>query len=240
MCLDLLSSTNQRKSLQGTVFCTSRFIFPSSPFSLLPTTPFSDLFLLCLPMLIGMAPEVVRQTAHTLKADIWSIGCLVVEMLTGQQPWGQLNQMQVMFKVGPNPSPSHTLFLSPATRCSAKLTTCPHCMFAADWIVWPPDLPTRHHICRRGLPQQDVHPRSSGSAEREGVVGASIHHRGTRVEIRLRERFVLCPFLPFVSSSLVPLHLSVIPFPIFVTSNISLITIPFPYPSSPSLSRSLE
>jgi mitogen-activated protein kinase kinase kinase len=42
-----------------------------------------------------MAPEVVKQTAHTLKADIWSVGCLVVEMLTGQRPWGRLDQMQV-------------------------------------------------------------------------------------------------------------------------------------------------
>lgn len=46
-----------------------------------------------------MAPEVVKQTAHTTKADIWSVGCLVVEMLTGQRPWGRLDQMQVMFKV---------------------------------------------------------------------------------------------------------------------------------------------
>jgi serine/threonine protein kinase len=66
-----------------------------------------------------MAPEVVRQTAHTLKADIWSIGCLVVEMLTGQQPWGQLNQMQVMFKVSPPPI---QLFLSLPSYLRRPLT----------------------------------------------------------------------------------------------------------------------
>ncbi|KAH9856962.1 hypothetical protein C2E23DRAFT_721053 [Lenzites betulinus] len=47
-----------------------------------------------------MAPEVVKQTAYTFKADIWSVGCLVVEMLTGDHPWPQLSQMQAIFKVG--------------------------------------------------------------------------------------------------------------------------------------------
>lgn len=46
-----------------------------------------------------MAPEVVKQVAHTRKADIWSVGCLVVEMLTGNHPYPTLNQMQAIFKV---------------------------------------------------------------------------------------------------------------------------------------------
>lgn len=46
-----------------------------------------------------MAPEVVQQKAHTGAADIWSVGCLVVEMLTGEHPWAQLTQMQAIFKV---------------------------------------------------------------------------------------------------------------------------------------------
>lgn len=46
-----------------------------------------------------MAPEVVKQTTYTKKADIWSVGCLIVEMLTGEHPWAQLNQMQAIFKV---------------------------------------------------------------------------------------------------------------------------------------------
>lgn len=49
-----------------------------------------------------MAPEVVKQTAYTRKADIWSVGCLIVEMLTGEHPWAQLSQMQAIFKVRVN------------------------------------------------------------------------------------------------------------------------------------------
>ncbi|KAF2428754.1 Pkinase-domain-containing protein [Tothia fuscella] len=49
-----------------------------------------------------MAPEVVRQTAYTRKADIWSLGCLIVEMLTGQHPHPNCTQMQAIFKIGSN------------------------------------------------------------------------------------------------------------------------------------------
>ncbi|PKI82734.1 mitogen-activated protein kinase kinase kinase [Malassezia vespertilionis] len=47
-----------------------------------------------------MAPEVVKQTMYTPKADIWSVGCLVVEMLTAEHPWANLDQMQALFKIG--------------------------------------------------------------------------------------------------------------------------------------------
>ncbi|CUM68210.1 uncharacterized protein PRCAT00005931001 [Priceomyces carsonii] len=47
-----------------------------------------------------MAPEVVKQTAYTKKADIWSVGCLVVEMFTGKHPFPDFSQMQAIFKIG--------------------------------------------------------------------------------------------------------------------------------------------
>lgn len=46
-----------------------------------------------------MAPEVVKQTSYTSKADIWSVGCLIIEMLTGQHPFPEFSQMQAIFKV---------------------------------------------------------------------------------------------------------------------------------------------
>jgi mitogen-activated protein kinase kinase kinase len=46
-----------------------------------------------------MAPEVVKQTSYTRKADIWSLGCLVVEMFTGSHPFPDFSQMQAIFKV---------------------------------------------------------------------------------------------------------------------------------------------
>ncbi|KAG7700613.1 hypothetical protein KL911_000193 [Ogataea haglerorum] len=47
-----------------------------------------------------MAPEVVKQIAYTDKADIWSLGCLIVEMLTGKHPYPGFSQMQALFRIG--------------------------------------------------------------------------------------------------------------------------------------------
>ncbi|CAG8620443.1 5054_t:CDS:2, partial [Dentiscutata heterogama] len=47
-----------------------------------------------------MAPEVIQQTPYTSKADIWSLGCLIVEMFTGDHPFPEFNQTQAMFKIG--------------------------------------------------------------------------------------------------------------------------------------------
>jgi mitogen-activated protein kinase kinase kinase len=47
-----------------------------------------------------MAPEVVKQVAYTSKADVWSVGCLVVEMYTGTHPYPGLSPMQALFQIG--------------------------------------------------------------------------------------------------------------------------------------------
>ncbi len=47
-----------------------------------------------------MAPEVVKQTKYTRKSDVWSLGCLVVEMMTGNHPFPDCSQLQAIFKIG--------------------------------------------------------------------------------------------------------------------------------------------
>jgi len=34
-----------------------------------------------------MAPEVILGHGGNEKADVWSVGCITVEMLTGKVPW---------------------------------------------------------------------------------------------------------------------------------------------------------
>ncbi|XP_022768242.1 mitogen-activated protein kinase kinase kinase 1-like [Durio zibethinus] len=49
-----------------------------------------------------MAPEVVNQKGqgYGLPADIWSLGCTVLEMLTRQIPYSHLECMQALFRIG--------------------------------------------------------------------------------------------------------------------------------------------
>ena len=46
-----------------------------------------------------MAPEVVKNEPYSAKVDIWSLGCTVLEMLTGQRPWISLNQIAAIYNV---------------------------------------------------------------------------------------------------------------------------------------------
>lgn len=69
-----------------------------------------------------MAPEVVKQTSYTSKADIWSVGCLVVEMLTGTHPWADLTQMQAIFRIGSLARPATPSDISPDATDFLRLT----------------------------------------------------------------------------------------------------------------------
>lgn len=48
-----------------------------------------------------MAPEVIKQTGYGRMADIWSFGCVLIEMGTAKHPWGHFdNPMHAMVRIG--------------------------------------------------------------------------------------------------------------------------------------------
>mmetsp|Transcript_44523 Transcript_44523/g.142759 ORF Transcript_44523/g.142759 Transcript_44523/m.142759 type:complete len:770 (+) Transcript_44523:107-2416(+) len=65
-----------------------------------------------------MAPEVMRQSDYGRKADIWSLGCVLIEMSTASPPWGFFdNHLAAMVRIAMSeetpPVPGH---LSAALR----------------------------------------------------------------------------------------------------------------------------
>ncbi|GAV92600.1 Pkinase domain-containing protein, partial [Cephalotus follicularis] len=65
-----------------------------------------------------MAPEVVnrKNQGYGLPADIWSLGCTVLEMLTHEIPYSHLECMQALFRIGKGVPPPVPDLLSKDAR----------------------------------------------------------------------------------------------------------------------------
>ncbi|KAK7385244.1 hypothetical protein VNO78_30958 [Psophocarpus tetragonolobus] len=105
---------------------------------------------------LWMAPEVVRgkQTGYGLPADIWSLGCTVLEMLTGQLPYSDFECMQALFRIGRGEPPVVPDSLSKDAR---------------DFIlqclkVNPDERPSAAQLLNHTFVQRPLHSQSSGSA----------------------------------------------------------------------------
>lgn len=51
-----------------------------------------------------MSPEVISGEGYGRKADIWSVACTVVEMLTEKPPWSEFEAMAAIFKIATQPT----------------------------------------------------------------------------------------------------------------------------------------
>eukprot|EP01112_Ceratiomyxa_fruticulosa_P016244 TRINITY_DN4878_c0_g1_i1.p1 TRINITY_DN4878_c0_g1~~TRINITY_DN4878_c0_g1_i1.p1 ORF type:complete len:588 (-),score=164.58 TRINITY_DN4878_c0_g1_i1:221-1984(-) len=73
-----------------------------------------------------MAPEVIKQSGHGRQADIWSVGCTIIEMSTGKPPFSELSDpVAVLFRIASSDElpfiPTH---LSPEGKDFLTLCFC--------------------------------------------------------------------------------------------------------------------
>ena len=123
-------------------------------FGLAKATKFNDVKS-CKGTAFWMAPEVVKgkNTGYGLPADIWSLGCTVLEMLTGQIPYSHLECMQALFRIGRGEPPHVPDSLSRDAR---------------DFIlqclkVDPDERPSAAQLLNHTFVQRPLHSQSSGS-----------------------------------------------------------------------------
>ncbi|KAJ2850587.1 mitogen-activated protein kinase kinase kinase [Coemansia brasiliensis] len=79
-----------------------------------------------------MAPEIARASEYSEAADIWALGCVVVQMWSGRQPWDELQEPQVFFKLGRGEAPP-----IPDDLTAAGLEFCKHCFVSDPQARWP-------------------------------------------------------------------------------------------------------
>ena len=49
---------------------------------------------------VSLTTQVINGGGYNEKTDIWSLGCTVIEMLTTKPPWGDLEPMSALFRIG--------------------------------------------------------------------------------------------------------------------------------------------
>lgn len=73
-------------------------------------------------LLFVVAPEVIEMSSEvSAVSDVWSVGCTVIELLTGQPPYYESNPMAAMFKIVEDPHPPFPPEISPELEAFLKL-----------------------------------------------------------------------------------------------------------------------
>jgi len=52
-----------------------------------------------------MAPEIIEEKPYSFKADVWSFGCCVLHMATGEKPFKYASPIQVLHQITSTSSP---------------------------------------------------------------------------------------------------------------------------------------
>ncbi|KAF0488206.1 kinase-like protein [Gigaspora margarita] len=63
-----------------------------------------------------MAPEIIELSGATTSSDIWSVGCVVIELLEGKPPYHNLEPMPALFRIVEDEHPPLPESASPAVK----------------------------------------------------------------------------------------------------------------------------
>eukprot|EP01129_Flabellula_baltica_P007172 TRINITY_DN2755_c0_g1_i1.p1 TRINITY_DN2755_c0_g1~~TRINITY_DN2755_c0_g1_i1.p1 ORF type:complete len:445 (-),score=94.63 TRINITY_DN2755_c0_g1_i1:25-1359(-) len=72
-----------------------------------------------------MAPEIIEMSGGGVKSDVWSVGCTVIELITGNPPYFEMKKMSALFKIVQDDHPPLPENISPELqhfllRCFVK------------------------------------------------------------------------------------------------------------------------
>lgn len=101
-----------------------------------------------------MAPEVIRSQGqgYSAKVDIWSLGCVVLEMFAGRRPWSKEEAIGAIYKLG-------SLNQAPPIPddVSAKITPQALSFMYDCFTIDPVERPTAETLLRAPFCFQDLH-----------------------------------------------------------------------------------
>lgn len=69
-----------------------------------------------------MAPEIIQMNRPTTACDIWSLGCTVIELLTGSPPYYEMPPLAALYKVVKEERPPFPDSISPVLLFSLSLS----------------------------------------------------------------------------------------------------------------------
>jgi serine/threonine protein kinase len=65
---------------------------------------------------VAVAPEIIELSGVSPQSDIWSVGCTVIELLTGAPPYFDLDPMPALFHIVEDEWCAHTTHIMPHAR----------------------------------------------------------------------------------------------------------------------------
>jgi len=77
------------------------------------------------------APEVINSEEYSVQCDIWSLGCMAIELVSGKPPFDDLNDIACLFKMAEGVPPPFPMGIT--SCCTHFLEKC----LRPDWKERP-------------------------------------------------------------------------------------------------------